>query len=185
MRLELAALTISSQSCLVKKTWEFWGPSVVGPMARPDCHNQSQFMTFMSPRQVGLFRYEDSVCWRSYVFGSVFGCCVQLRSWRWHFLGVHSLMSPEHYQDCSWLRRCGKLLGSSVLKMKDPTNELINFRPAVSTDIGATVRVLTADAFVSTAWLTSCATARSCVVLVVHDIVVEIRHMLSHFVVCD
>ena len=35
----------------------------------------------------------------------------------------------------------------------------VNFRPAVSTDIGATVRVLAADAFTAAGWLTSCALA--------------------------
>eukprot|EP00439_Symbiodinium_sp_Y106_P039373 s1598_g4.t2 len=58
-------------------------------------------------------------------------------SWHWHFLGAHSFMTPTHYQDA--------------------VNDGVNFRPAVSTDIGATVRVLASDAFSSTAWITSCA----------------------------
>eukprot|EP00439_Symbiodinium_sp_Y106_P040568 s1598_g4.t7 len=57
-------------------------------------------------------------------------------SWHWHFLGAHSFMTPTHYQDA--------------------VNDGVNFRPAVSTDIGATVRVLASDAFSSTAWITSC-----------------------------
>ncbi|CAE7702581.1 unnamed protein product [Symbiodinium pilosum] len=58
--------------------------------------------------------------------------------WHWHFLGAHSFAAPPSDEDSP---------------VKDAA---FNFRPAVSTDIGATVRVLASDAFAFTSWLASC-----------------------------
>ncbi|CAE7340305.1 unnamed protein product [Symbiodinium sp. CCMP2592] len=74
-------------------------------------------------------------------------------SWHWHRLGAHSFMTPTHYQDA----HVSVNSTMSNVENEDAVHDCVNFRPAVSTDIGATVRVLASDAFSSTAWITSCA----------------------------